>query len=217
MTENKVGYRVDTLFSHISNFSILKGNASIQEDYIKSIKDMQQIKGSIFTITPKMLGGFANVPALLSFCKKYKIDILYVDQISLLEDTEYKTISRSEKFSNISRAIKALQTQLKIPIIANSQLNRDLEKGEDPDLTNISNSDTISQDATLVITLQKKDDTIILHIIKNRDGSVGNKLTYHWDVDKGRLTYLPTENDATGGSHIEELESKYNKTDIEVF
>lgn len=217
MTENKVGYRIDTLFSGISNFSIMKGRESVKEEYIKAINDIQQLKGNLYTITPKMIGGFANVSALRSFCEKYKLDILYVDQLSLLNDIDTKTQSRSEKFSNISRAIKELQTQLKIPIITNSQLNRDLEKGEDPDLSNISNSDTIGQDVTLAFTLQKKDDNVVLQIIKNRDGVVGNKLTYHWDVDKGKLTYIPTENDATGGKYVEDLENKYNKTGSEVF
>ncbi len=217
MTENKVGYRIDTLFSGISNFSIMKGRESVKEEYIKAINDIQQLKGKFYTITPKMIGGFANVSALRSFCEKYKLDILYIDQLSLLNDVDTRTQSRSEKFSNISRAIKELQTQLKIPIITNSQLNRDLEKGEDPDLSNISNSDTIGQDVTLAFTLQKKDDNVILQIIKNRDGVVGNKLTYHWDVDKGKLTFIPTENDATGGKYVEDLENKYNKTGSEVF
>ena len=110
-----------------------------------------------------------------------------------------------------------MQTQLQIPIIIASQLNRELEKGEDPDTSNIAGSDTISQDMTIALSLQKKDDNVILQIMKNRDGRVGNKLTYHWDVDKGILTFIPTENDATNGSHIEELENKYNKTGAEVF
>ena len=216
MTESKVGYRIDTLFSNVSNFSIVKGNSSVKDKYTESIENIKQLKGNLFVVTPKMLGGFATIPMLKSFCEKYKLDVLYIDQISLLNDV-VSTQSRSEKYSNISRAIKDLQTQLRIPIIVASQLNRELEKGEDPDTTNIANSDTIGQDVTIALSLQKKDDNVVMQIMKNRDGSTGNKLTYHWDVDKGLLTFIPMENDATNGSHVEELENKYNKTGAEVF
>lgn len=216
MSETKVGYRIDTLFSHISNFSIVKGRESVSDDYHTAINDLKNIKGSIYTITPKMIGGFANVSTLKSFCEKYKLDILYIDQISLLNDVTLN-VSRSEKFSNISRAIKDLQTQLKIPVIVASQLNRELEKGEDPSTTNISGSDTIGQDATIVLSLQKHESNVILQIMKSRDGRSGDKLTYSWDVDKGKLTFIPTENDATSGAHIEELENKFNKNGDEVF
>lgn len=218
MTENKVGYRIDTLFSNISNFSIVKGRAEVKQQYRESIDNLKQLSGNLFVVTPKKLGGFATIPALRSFCEKYKLDILYIDQISLLNDiSSNSNLSRADKFSNISRAIKDLQTQLQIPVIIASQLNRDLEKGEDPDTSNIAGSDTISQDMTIALSLQKKDDNVILQIMKNRDGRVGNKLTYHWDIDKGILTFIPTENDATNGSHVEELENKYNKTGAEVF
>lgn len=218
MTDTKVGYRIDTLFSNISNFSIVKGRPEIKEDYKSSIEKLKQLTGNLFAITPKMLGGFANIPALRSFCEKYKLDILYIDQISLLNDISHNsTQSRSDKFSNISRAIKDLQTQLQIPIIVASQLNRELEKGEDPSTMNIAGSDTISQDMTIALSLQKKDENIVMQIMKNRDGSTGNKLTYHWNVDKGLFTFIPTENDATNGKHIQEIEEKYNKTGVEVF
>ena len=44
---------------------------------------------------------------------------------------------------------------------------------------------------------------------KARDARVGSKLTYMWDINMGKLTYVPTENDATDGSHFEEIKQEY--------
>lgn len=54
MSENKVGYRIDTLISHLSNSCLIHGNSAIQNDYKRYIEGLQQgkIKGSIKVLTP---------------------------------------------------------------------------------------------------------------------------------------------------------------------
>ena len=216
MTENKVGYRIDTLFSNISNYKITKGYSDVKEDYKKSIEEIKKLKGHLFVCTPKMLGGFATISKLKAFCERYELDILYIDQLSLLQDQNRNKV-RFEKFESLSTDIKDLQTQLQIPVIMAAQLNRDIEKDEDPDISNIMGSDKVGQDATFILTLQNKDNNIVMQIIKNRDGKQGDKLTYHWDIDKGILTFIPTSNDATKGKHVEEVKNQYEKDGDEVF
>lgn len=216
MTETKVGYRIDTLFSNISNFKITKGYSDIKEEYEKSISNIKELKGHLFVCTPKMLGGFATVSKLKAFCERYELDILYIDQLSLLDDQNHNR-TRFERFESLSRDIKDLQSQLQIPVIMAVQLNRGVEKDEDPDTTNISGSDRVAQDATFILSLQNKDGNIIMQIMKSRDGRHGDKLTYHWDVDKGILTFIPTSNDATKGKHVEEVKNQYEKDGDEVF
>ena len=85
MTELKVGYRFDTLFGHLSNTKLIHGNRDLQNDYKNFLDHLKDnIKGKIKVITPVMIGGTAGVTALRAFIDKENLDILCVDQHSLL-------------------------------------------------------------------------------------------------------------------------------------
>lgn len=209
MSDQMVGYRLDTLVSHISNHSIIRGNVEVQNTYQKYIENIQQyIKGPIFVLTPKVLGGLATVTILKAFVDKYKLDLLVVDQHSLLED-ERRGRTAIERASNISRDIKKLQSTQNIPIITISQQNRNsTENGVD--LTHISQADGIGQDATIVIFIEHKDNIFTLNLAKSRNSESDKKLQYAIDLDKGIFTYIPTENDALNGSSCEDLNQAFN-------
>lgn len=216
MSDTKLGFRIDTLYSHISNYSIMKGDKAVEEEYRKSIEQFKNIEGSIYVCTPQMLDGFATVGKLKAFIEKYNLDILFIDQISLMEDMRNNRV-RFEKFESISKDIKSLQVDLQIPVIVAAQLGRGVEKDEDPDTTNIALSDRIAQDATLIISMQRKENTVILQVMKSRDGSSGNKLFYNWDVDKGIFKWIPAEKDALNGksstNECEKVNEEYKKQD----
>ena len=199
MSEDKVGYRLDTFLSHISNFKISKGYSEIKDEYKAHIDNITNIKGKFLVITPKTLGGPATVPKLRSFVEKYKIDVLGIDQYSLMADVSGTKV-RFERYENISMNLKLLQTQLKIPVLIAAQLGRSatsqdkLEVGTE----DLAGSDRIAQDATTIITIKQKEQNVVCQIIKGRECKVGDKLTYQWDIDKGRFIYIPTEHDALG-------------------
>lgn len=209
MSENKVGYRFDTLVSHISNSSIIHGNVSIQNDYkiyIDSLK--QKFKGCLKVLTPAMINGPAGVTALRAFVEKENLDILCVDQHSLLED-DRRAKNPVEKAANISRDLKNLQVLKKIPIIAVSQQNREsTENG--PSTAHVAQSDRISQDSTVVIFLEQKDGVLTLNLVKARDAVNGKKLKYAYDFDKGIFTYLPEEGDPLSNDHCEDLRREFD-------
>ena len=200
MSENKVGFRIDTLLAHISNGAIIHGSSEVQNEYkkyIDTIKD--KIPGALKVLTPKMINGAAGVTALRAFIEKEKLDILFIDQHSLLED-DRKAKNPIEKAANISKDLKLLQTLKKIPIIAVSQMNR--EKNDDGtdliDLNQIAQSDRIGQDSTLVlgISRDKKDKNLLkLQIVKSRDSENGKIFSYNVDFNKGIFTYIPEGED----------------------
>lgn len=213
MSENKVGYRIDTLYSHISNTKMIHGNLSIQNDYKKYIDSIgDTIKGSIKVLTPAMLGGMADVNALRAFIEKENLDMLCIDQYSLLQD-QRKGKSAIERAANISMDLKALQSLKKIPIVSVSQQNRASTKEDGVTTANIAQSDRFGQDSTIVIFLEQKDNVLTLSLTKSRDTVNGKKLQYAVDFDKGIFTYIPNENDALDGSQCEELRQEYEYED----
>lgn len=212
MSENKVGYRIDTLLQHISNGALIHGSASVKDDYKTYIDNLpNRLKGHLRVLTPKMINGTAGVNSLRAFIEKEKLDILFIDQHSLLDDDRHAK-NPIERAANISKDLKNLQVLKRIPIIAVSQQNRTKnEDGSDRiDTTQIAQSDRIGQDATIIIGISrdKKDNSLMtLQIVKSRDSVVGDKLTYRVDFNHGLFQYIPGENDQR---QQEELKNRYS-------
>jgi replicative DNA helicase len=87
-----------------------------------------------------------------------KVEILFVDYLGLIGH-ENNALPRHEQISEISRSLKSLARELKIPVVVLCQLNREMERtgqGQPPTLANLRDSGSIEQDADLVLFLHKK-------------------------------------------------------------
>ena len=217
MSERKVGYRVDTLIGHISNTALTKGNIEVQNEYKQYLDSLpDKFTGTMKVLTPNMIGGPAGVTALRAFIEKDNLDILFVDQHSLLEDDK-KAKNPVEKASNISKDLKNLQVLKQIPIISVSQQNRaSTENGVG--LEHIAQSDRIAQDSTIVLFFEQKEGIITMHLVKSRDSANMKDLSYAVDLNRGIFTYIPTENDALdNGDQIQNLLDEYEATEEDIF
>lgn len=196
MSEDKVGYRIDTLISHISNGQIIHGNVNAAADYKQYLDSLDNtIKGSIRVLTPTKINGPAGITALRAFIEKDKLDMLCVDQHSLLED-DRKARNPIERAANISKDLKNLQVMKKIPIISVSQQNRNsVEDGVST--ANIAQSDRIAQDSTIILFLEQKDNILTIHLTKSRDSVNAKDLKYAVNFDKGIFTYIPEGEELT--------------------
>ncbi len=206
MQSDKVGYRIDTLISHISNSQIIHGGSSIQLDYQKYLTNLRsKIKGSIKILTPNILGGPAGVSDLKNFILNEKLDILCVDQHSLLED-DRKAKNPVEKASNISKDLKNLQVMTNIPILAVSQQNRNAVNEGGAGTEHIAQSDRIAQDSTIILFLDVKDGVMTIKLAKSRDAGGNKELKYKVDYDKGLYIYIPMEDNSDNEQDNQELE-----------
>ncbi len=82
------------------------------------------------------------------------IEILFIDYLSLLNPESGPNVPRHEQVAEISRSLKALARELRIPIVALSQVSRDAE-GKEPNLANIRESGSVEQDADVVVFLHR--------------------------------------------------------------
>jgi len=111
------------------------------------------------------------------------VRIIFVDYISLINN-EHADLPRHEQIAEISRSLKALARELTIPVVALSQLTRDVE-GKRPNLASIRESGSIEQDADVVMFLHRNRgetsgdrdhaDNVETELIvaKQRNGPVG--------------------------------------------
>ena len=102
---------------------------------------------------------------LRSKCRKIQreggLDLVVVDYLQLMHaPSDRMNGSREQEIATISRSLKALANELKIPIVALSQLNRGVEKrkGEPPMLSDLRESGAIEQDADIVMFLHRQED-----------------------------------------------------------
>ena len=152
--------------------------------------------------------GSSTIGDIRAKCRQLKqargLDLLIIDYLQLINTTNKV---RHEGVSEISRSLKQLARELKIPVLALSQLSRSIEQREDkrPVLADLRESGSIEQDADIVMFLFKRSDIeeevesvfdgetaefkqkpeedenikkIILKVEKNRQGQLG-----HVDLD----------------------------------
>lgn len=210
MSETKVGYRFDTLAGHISNSGIIHGNSELMNNYKAFLDSMEsRFSGTLKVITPKMIKHAATVTDLEAFIEKEKLDILFIDQHSLMED-QRKAKDPVTRAANISKDLKNLQVLKRIPIITVSQQNRNMvDDNSVIDVSHIAQADRIGQDSTVVVFLEQKNHVLTMHLAKSRDNGAGVKLKYAIDLDKGIFQFVPNEEDALNGASCDELRNEF--------
>ena len=128
---------------------------------------------------------------------EHGLDLVVIDYLQLMRSSKKRVESRFQEVSEIVRDVKALGKELKVPIIALSQLSRDVEKrgGDVPRLSDLRESGEIEQTADLVMFIHREDyyesatqqtlSPTKLVIAKQRNGPTGDvQLLFRKDVSR---------------------------------
>ncbi len=191
MWSEQIADRVLSMVSGISMWKISKGQLD-PEDFTVMGEAMEILSDTNIYIDDKWS---TTIPELKSKIRRLKIekstlDFVIIDYLQLMSGTNSGYFgNRVQEISEISRGLKELARELEIPIMALSQLSREVEKRVDkkPQLSDLRESGAIEQDADAVIMLHREDyydpDTdkkwlTDICVRKNRNGPVGESQLY---------------------------------------
>lgn len=109
--------------------------------------------------------------------KRSKTDLIVVDYIQIVA-TDQSDYSRAVALGRVSTELKNLAKELRVPVIALSQLNRQAEfrEGGEPQLSDLKESGQLEQDADVVLLIHRDKDTPTsakIIVAKNRNGPTG--------------------------------------------
>ena len=114
---------------------------------------------------------------------QHKLGLVIVDYLQMMRGS-FRSENRQQEISDISKSLKALAKELRVPVMALSQLSRAPEQREDrrPQLSDLRESGAIEQDADVVMLLFREEvyhptednrGRADLHVAKQRNGPVG--------------------------------------------
>ena len=139
-----------------------------------------------------------NIFELRAKCRrlknKHNIGMIIIDYLQLMSGTNERNSNREQEISKISRDLKGLAKELQVPIIALSQLSREVEKrgakdgNKIPQLSDLRESGAIEQDADMVMFLYRPE---YYDITANEFGE-SNKGETHVRIAKHRNGTLET-------------------------
>ena len=215
MSANKTGYRFDTLHKHISNRSLTRGDDLVGYDIY--INKLMESDVPFIVLHPKDFNRKVTVSKLKAYCEANKVDMLAIDGITYLTDErKERGDNRTTQLTHISEDLMDLSIELNIPVIVVCQSNREGAKEEELQLENIRDSDGISHNASIVLSVMQKEPGLMLSILKARNAQVGAKLTYIWDIDVGRFEYVPsTDSGIDDEEQAENIRKKFESDEEE--
>ena len=109
------------------------------------------------------------------------LDVMVVDYIQLLQGSTRRAVEgRVHEVTEITTNLKALAKELNIPVVALSQLSRQVENRDDkrPQLSDLRESGSIEQDADVVMFVFREE-----YYLKNREPRAGTEEFFKWQSE----------------------------------
>ncbi len=159
MSADQLATRIIAETSRVSSISIRRGEIDQEEfdriyDAARALEDLPLYIDDTGGLSIAQLAARAR-----RLKRQHGLGLLVVDYLQLLTGTNRKSENRVQEITEISLGLKTLAKELNIPIIALSQLSRQVEQREDkrPQLSDLRESGSIEQDADVVMFVYRAE------------------------------------------------------------
>jgi replicative DNA helicase len=188
MSKEQIMYRILAVETTINQMR-LKNGKLYQNDWVKLNKIIKVVSKLPLFIddTPNLSIQEIRSKIKTILLEQTQIGLVIIDYLQLIQSSEFKNGNRVQELSQITRYLKNLAREFNIPIIALSQLSRNIDNRLDqrPILSDLRESGSIEQDADVVLMLSGLKSTnpnqnssslssiIELIVAKQRNGPTG--------------------------------------------
>ncbi len=200
MSAESLASRMIASLGHIEGYKLATGN--LKNDWDKVNEALSKLENT--NIYMDDTAGI-TIGEIRSKCRRLAnsdkgLDLIIIDYLQLITSSVNYGTNRQQEVSDISRALKLMALELKVPVVALAQLSRSAEQRKEnprPILSDLRESGSIEQDADIVAflyredyykkDLEKKDQVSDCEFIvaKHRNGATGTiPLRFKKDISK---------------------------------
>jgi len=188
MSKEQIMYRLLAMETNINQMRLRSGKL-YRNDWIKLNKVIKIISKLPFFVDDTSDLSIQDIRSKLKtiIFEQTQIGLIVIDYLQLMQNSKFKLENRVQELSQITRSLKNIAREFNVPIIALSQLSRNVENRVDkkPILSDLRESGSIEQDADLVLMLyrnkyynsktdlERTPDLTDLIVAKQRNGPIG--------------------------------------------
>ncbi|MBZ9795890.1 replicative DNA helicase [Mesorhizobium sp. ES1-4] len=185
MSSEQLATRIISEQTEISSSKIRRGEIS-EMDFEKLVACSQTMQKIPLFIDQTGGISIAQLSARARRLKRQRgLDLIVIDYIQLMQGSSAKSSqNRVQEITEITTGLKALAKELTVPIIALSQLSRQVESRDDkrPQLSDLRESGSIEQDADVVIFVYREE-----YYLKNREPKLGTDEYVKWENEMNEM------------------------------
>ena len=184
MSSEQLATRIIAEQSGVASYKIRRGDIT-DTDFQRISEAAREMQSIPFYVDHT---GGISIAQLVARARRLKrqrgLDCLVVDYLQLLSGSKSKGDNRVQELTEITTGLKALAKELNVPVIALSQLSRQVETRDDkrPQLSDLRESGSIEQDADVVIFVYREE-----YYLKNREPRPGTEEHLTWMAEMERV------------------------------
>ena len=200
MSAESLATRMIASLGHVEGYKLATGK--LQNDWDKVNEALAKLENTNIYLddTPGITIGEIRSKCRRLANKEQGLDLVIIDYLQLITSAANYGGNRQQEVSDISRALKLMSLELKVPVVAVAQLSRSAEQRKEnprPILSDLRESGSIEQDADIVAFLYREDyykkdletkdqiSDLEFIIAKHRNGATGTiPLRFKRDISK---------------------------------
>jgi replicative DNA helicase len=158
MSSEQLSTRIISEQARISSNDIRRGRISDEQfdKFLETSKNIAELPLYIDETPAISIAAMSNRSRRIK--RLFGLDMIVVDYIQLMRGTTYNKDGRVQEISQITQGLKAIAKELAVPVVALSQLSRQVEQRDDhkPQLADLRESGSIEQDADVVMFVYRE-------------------------------------------------------------
>ena len=158
MSSEQLSTRIISEQARISSNDIRRGRISDEQfdKFLETSKNIAELPLYIDETPAISIAAMSNRARRIK--RLFGLDMVVVDYIQLMRGTTFNKDGRVQEISQITQGLKAIAKELAVPVVALSQLSRQVEQRDDhkPQLADLRESGSIEQDADVVMFVYRE-------------------------------------------------------------